>query len=68
LGGELFQIAPNNNYDAHITACALLLDFGSYATKLAEAQCNNGGHGLTAATWRLVQRRAGKAYNIPGEH
>ena len=40
FGGETLQLAPNNNYDAHITAQYLLLDFGkSDATvKLAESQ------------------------------
>ena len=66
LGGESFQIAPNNNYDAHITAQYLLLDFGkSTATmKLAEAQVQTARDNVTVARRDLAFNAAQVYYNI----
>lgn len=66
LGGESFQIAPNNNYDAHITAQYLLLDFGkSDATvKLAEAQVQTAKDNATVTRRDLAFNAAQVYYNI----
>ena len=66
LGGESFQIAPNNNYDAHITAQYLLLDFGrSDATvKLAEAQVQTAKDNVTVTRRDLAFNAAQVYYNI----
>ena len=66
LGGESFQIAPNNNYDAHITAQYLLLDFGkSNATmKLAEAQVQTAKDNVTVTRRDLAFNAAQVYYNI----
>ena len=66
LGGESFQIMPNNNYDAHITAQYLLLDFGkSDATvKLAEAQVQTAKDNVTVTRRDLAFNAAQVYYNI----
>ncbi|WP_345119887.1 TolC family protein [Hymenobacter antarcticus] len=66
LGGESFQIAPNNNYDAHITAQYLLLDFGkSDATvKLAAAQVQTAKDNVTVSRRDLAFNAAQVYYNI----
>ena len=66
LGGESFRIAPNNNYDAHITAQYLLLDFGkSNATmKLAEAQVQTAKDNVTVTRRDLAFNAAQVYYNI----
>ena len=66
LSGESFQIAPNNNYDAHITAQYLLLDFGkSNATmKLAEAQVQTAKDNVTVTRRDLAFNAAQVYYNI----
>ncbi|MBC6991541.1 TolC family protein [Hymenobacter sp. BT491] len=58
FGDQVLQLAPNNNYDAHITAQYMLLDFGKNdATyNLAKAQ------GVTAAD-NIVTARRDLAYN-----
>jgi outer membrane protein len=37
LGDQVFQLAPNNNYDTHITAQYMLLDFGKNAATVNAA-------------------------------
>ncbi|OUJ73340.1 TolC family protein [Hymenobacter crusticola] len=37
LGDQVFQLAPNNNYDTHITAQYMLLDFGKNAATVSAA-------------------------------
>jgi len=66
LGGESFQIAPNNNYDAHITAQYLLLDFGkSDATvRLAEAQVQTARDNVNVTRRDLAFNAAQVYYNI----
>ena len=66
LGGESFQITPNNNYDAHITAQYLLLDFGkSDATmKLAEAQVQTARDNVAVTRRDLAFNAAQVYYNI----
>ncbi|GAB2704306.1 outer membrane protein [Hymenobacter frigidus] len=66
LSGESFQIAPNNNYDAHITAQYLLLDFGksSATVKLAEAQVQTAKDNVTVTRRDLAFNAAQVYYNI----
>ncbi|WP_152560003.1 TolC family protein [Hymenobacter sp. IS2118] len=66
LGAEPFQIAPNNNYDAHITAQYLLLDFGkSDATvKLAESQVQTARDNVSVTKRDLAFNAAQVYYNI----
>ncbi len=66
FGGETLQLAPNNNYDAHITAQYLLLDFGkSDATvKLAEAQVQTAKDNVTVTRRDLAYNAAQVYYNI----
>ena len=66
LGGESFQIAPNNNYDAHITAQYLLLDFGkSDATvKVAESQVQTAKDNVVVTRRDLAFNAAQVYYNI----
>ncbi|MBD2766917.1 TolC family protein [Hymenobacter sp. BT664] len=66
LGAEPFQIAPNNNYDAHITAQYLLLDFGkSEATvQVAEAQVQTARDNVTVSRRDLAFNAAQVYYNI----
>ena len=66
FGGETLQLAPNNNYDAHITAQYLLLDFGkSDATvKLAEAQVQTAKDNVNVTRRDLAFSAAQVYYNI----
>ena len=65
-GAEPFQFNPNNNYDAHITAQYLLLDFGkSDATvKLAEAQVQTARDNVSVSKRDLAFGAAQVYYNI----
>ena len=66
LGGEVFQLAPNNNYDAHITAQYLLLDFGKNdaTAKLSESQMQTAQDNITVARRDLAFTAAQTYYNI----
>ena len=66
FGGETLQLAPNNNYDAHITAQYLLLDFGkSDATvKLAESQVQTAKDNVNVTRRDLAFNAAQVYYNI----
>ena len=66
LGAEPFQIAPNNNYDAHITAQYLLLDFGrSEATvNVAESQVQTARDNVALSRRDLAYNAAQIYYNI----
>ena len=65
-GAEPFQFNPNNNYDAHITAQYLLLDFGkSDATvKVAEAQLQTARDNVAVSRRDLAFNAAQVYYNI----
>jgi outer membrane protein len=66
FGGETLQLAPNNNYDAHITAQYLLLDFGkSDATvKVAESQVQTARDNVNVTRRDLAFNAAQVYYNI----
>ena len=66
FGAEPFQIAPNNNYDAHITAQYLVLDFGKSAAtmKLAEAQVQTARDNVSVTRRDLAFSAAQVYYNI----
>ncbi|GAC1370416.1 MAG: TolC family protein [Hymenobacter sp.] len=66
LGGETFQLAPNNNYDAHITAQYLLLDFGKSAAtvKVAESQVQTARDNVNVTRRDLAFNAAQVYYNI----
>ncbi|WP_197076748.1 TolC family protein [Hymenobacter terrenus] len=66
LGGEAFQIAPNNNYDAHITAQYLLLDFGRSAAtvSVAESQVQTARDNVNITRRNLAFDAAQVYYNI----
>ena len=65
-GAEPFQFNPNNNYDAHLTAQYLLLDFGkSDATvKVAEAQVQTAKDNIEVTRRDLAFNAAQVYYNI----
>jgi outer membrane protein TolC len=66
LGPEPFQIAPNNNYDAHVTAQYLLLDFGKSAAtvNVAESQVQTARDNVTASRRDLAYNAVQTYYNI----
>ncbi|GAB3331939.1 TolC family protein [Hymenobacter humi] len=66
FGGETLQLAPNNNYDAHITAQYLLLDFGKSdaQVKVAEAQVQTARDNVTVSKRDLAFNAAQVYYNI----
>ena len=66
FGNETLQLAPNNNYDAHLTAQYLLLDFGrSDATvRLAEAQVQTARDNVAVSRRDLAFSAAQVYYNI----
>ncbi|ALW84467.1 hypothetical protein AUC43_04840 [Hymenobacter sedentarius] len=66
FGGETLQLAPNNNYDAHITAQYLLLDFGKSAAtvKVAESQVQTAQDNVNVARRDLAFNAAQVYYNI----
>ena len=66
LGGETFQLAPNNNYDAHLTAQYLLLDFGKSAAtvNLAESQVQTARDNVAVARRDLAFSAAQVYYNV----
>ncbi|HEX8503751.1 MAG TPA: TolC family protein [Hymenobacter sp.] len=66
FGGETLQLAPNNNYDAHITAQYLLLDFGkSDATvRVAESQVQTARDNVEVSRRDLAFNAAQVYYNI----
>lgn len=66
FGGETLQLAPNNNYDAHITAQYLLLDFGksSATVKLAESQVQTARDNVNVTRRDLAFNAAQVYYNI----
>ncbi|WP_375416882.1 TolC family protein [uncultured Hymenobacter sp.] len=67
-GGEIreLQFVPHNNYDAHITAQYLLLDFGRNAAtlSLSEAQRQTAQDNVTVARRDLAFTAAQTYYNI----
>jgi len=65
-GAEPFQFNPNNNYDAHITAQYLLLDFGKSAAtvKVAEAQVQTARDNVDVSRRDLAFNAAQVYYNI----
>ena len=65
-GAEPFQFNPNNNYDAHLTAQYLLLDFGrnDAGARLAEAQVQTARDNVTVARRDLAFTAAQVYYNI----
>ena len=66
FGGEALQLAPNNNYDAHITAQYLLLDFGKNdaTVKLAESQVQTAKDNINVTRRDLAFNAAQVYYNI----
>ncbi|HEX8330213.1 MAG TPA: TolC family protein [Hymenobacter sp.] len=66
FGGETLQLAPNNNYDAHIQAQYLLLDFGkSDATvRVAESQVQTARDQVEVSRRDLAFNAAQVYYNI----
>ncbi|MBF9235867.1 TolC family protein [Hymenobacter sp. BT683] len=66
FGGEILQLAPNNNYDAHITAQYLLLDFGKSdaQVKLAESQVQTARDNVNVTKRDLAFNAAQVYYNI----
>ena len=66
FNGEVLQFAPNNNYDVHLTAQYLLLDFGrNQATvRVAESQVVTAQDNITVAKRDLAYNAAQLYYNI----
>ncbi|SFQ27845.1 TolC family protein [Hymenobacter arizonensis] len=66
FGGETLRLAPNNNYDAHITAQYLLLDFGKNdaTVKLAESQVQTARDNVNVTKRDLAFNAAQVYYNI----
>ncbi|UOQ98144.1 TolC family protein [Hymenobacter sp. 5317J-9] len=66
FNGETLQFAPNNNYDFHLTAQYLLLDFGKNAAtvKVAESQVQTAQDNITVARRDLAFNAAQVYYNI----
>ncbi len=65
-GTEAVQFNPNNNYDAHITAQYLLLDFGrnEATVRLSEAQVQTAQDNVVVARRDLAFNAAQTYYNI----
>ncbi|MBF9223879.1 TolC family protein [Hymenobacter ruricola] len=66
FNGEVLQFAPNNNYDFHLTAQYLLLDFGKNAAtvRVAESQVQTAQDNITVARRDLAFNAAQVYYNI----
>lgn len=64
--GEVIQFNPNNNYDAHLTAQYLLLDFGRNAAtvRLSESQVQTAQDNIVVARRDLAFNAAQVYYNI----
>lgn len=64
--GEIVQFNPNNNYDAHITAQYLLLDFGrsEAGVRLSESQVQTAQDNVVVARRDLAFTAAQVYYNI----
>ena len=66
FGGETLQFAPNNNYDFHVTAQYLLLDFGKNdaTVRVAESQVQTAQDNITVARRDLAFNATQVYYNI----
>ena len=66
FGGEDFFFAPNNNFDAHITAQYEIFDFGKRAatTELSRSQVQTAQDNITVARRDLAFSAAQTYYNI----
>ena len=66
LNGEQFQFAPNNNFDAHLTAQYELYDFGKRAatTTLSRSQVQTAQDNILVARRDLAFNAAQVYYNI----
>lgn len=64
--GEIIQFNPNNNYDTHLTAQYLLLDFGrnDATVRLSEAQVRTAQDNITVARRDLAFTAAQTYYNV----
>jgi outer membrane protein len=66
FNGELLQFAPNNNFDAHLTAQYELLDFGKRdaTTNLSRSQVQTAQDNIAVARRDLAFSAAQVYYNI----
>jgi outer membrane protein len=66
FNGEILQFAPNNNYDAHLTAQYELLDFGKRdaSTNLSRSQVQTAQDNIVVARRDLAFSAAQVYYNI----
>ena len=66
FNGEILQFAPNNNFDAHLTAQYELLDFGKRdaSTNLARSQVQTAQDNIVVARRDLAFSAAQVYYNI----
>ena len=66
FNGELLQFAPNNNFDAHLTAQYELLDFGKReaSTNLSRSQVQTAQDNIVVARRDLAFSAAQVYYNI----
>ena len=66
FGGETLKFAPNNNFDAHITAQYILLDFGKRAatTDLSRSQVQTAQDNVIVARRDLAFSAAQTYFNI----
>ncbi|WP_151086275.1 TolC family protein [Hymenobacter baengnokdamensis] len=66
FNGETLQFAPNNNYDFHLTAQYLLLDFGKNdaTVRVSESQVETAQDNITVARRDLAFNAAQVYYNI----
>ena len=66
FNGELLQFAPNNNFDAHLTAQYELLDFGKRdaTTNLSRSQVQTAQDNIVVARRDLAFSAAQVYYNI----
>jgi outer membrane protein len=66
FGGETLKFAPNNNFDAHITAQYILLDFGKRAatTDLSRSQVQTAQDNIMVARRDLAFSAAQTYFNI----
>ncbi|MGI4734036.1 MAG: TolC family protein [Janthinobacterium lividum] len=66
FNGETLQFSPNNNYDFHLTAQYLLLDFGKNdaTVRVSESQVQTAQDNITVARRDLAFNAAQTYYNI----
>jgi outer membrane protein len=66
FNGEVLQFNPNNNYDFHVTAQYLLLDFGKNdaTVRVSESQVQTAQDNITVAKRDLAFNAAQVYYNI----